>query len=85
MKPANLCPTKAPALNLRGDYASPGKLTFGRPLPDFNPSGPIPFTVPAKSAPVISIAVKFGRSGEQAEKVAVAKITSAYLAINFAA
>jgi len=53
MKPANLCPTKAPALNLRGDYASPGKLTFGRPLPDFNPSGPIPFTVPAKSAPVI--------------------------------
>ena len=56
MKPANLCPTKAPALNLRGDYASPGKLTFGRPLPDFNPSGPIPYTVPAKSAPVIHAA-----------------------------
>jgi hypothetical protein len=53
LRPANLCPTKAPALNLRGDYASPGKLTLGRPLPDFNPSGPIPYTVPAKSAPVI--------------------------------
>lgn len=25
----------------------------GRPLPDFNPSGPIPYTVPAKAAPVI--------------------------------
>ena len=52
VKAANLCPPTSPGLP-RGDYASPGKLTFGRPLPDFNPSGPIPFTVPAKSAPVI--------------------------------
>jgi hypothetical protein len=51
--PVNLCPTKSPAANMRGDYASPGKMIFGRPLPDFNPSGPIPYTVPAKSAPVI--------------------------------
>ena len=47
VKPANLCPTKAPAVNLRGDYASPGKLTFGRPLPVVHPAALAPFKMPS--------------------------------------
>jgi hypothetical protein len=47
VKAANLCPTKSAGVHPVDLYGA------GRPLPDFNPSGPIPFTVPAKSAPVI--------------------------------
>lgn len=48
MKPANLCPTKAPALNLRGDYANPGKLVFPRlAAPVIHPAAALPFKMPS--------------------------------------
>jgi hypothetical protein len=48
VKAANLCPTKAPAVNLRGDYASPGKLAF-RPAaaPVIHPAALLPFKMPS--------------------------------------
>ena len=48
MKPANLCPTKAPALNGLGDYASPGPLLFRRPpVPVVHPAALLPFYLPS--------------------------------------
>jgi hypothetical protein len=50
VKAANLCPTKAPAVNLRGDYASPGKLAFrpaAAPVPVIHPAALLPFKMPS--------------------------------------
>lgn len=45
--PANLCPTKAPALNLRGDYASPGPVLFRPAAPVIHPAASLPFYMPS--------------------------------------
>jgi len=47
VKAANLCPTKAPAVNLRGDYTNPAPLLFGRPAPAIHPAALLPFYMPS--------------------------------------
>lgn len=47
VNPANRCPTKSAGALPVDLYGA------GRPLPDFNPAGPIPYTVPVKPAPVV--------------------------------
>lgn len=47
MPPVNLCPTKAPALNLRGDYASPGPVLFRPAAPVIHPAASLPFYMPS--------------------------------------
>jgi hypothetical protein len=52
VKAANLCPpTSAGTSGGDGGHYAAGV----RPLPDFNPSGPIPYTVPAKSAAPVPV------------------------------
>jgi len=46
--PVNLCPTKAPAPNLRGDYTSPGTLLFRRTSAAIvHPAALLPFYMPS--------------------------------------
>ncbi len=47
VKAANRCPTKAPALNLRGDYASPGPVLFRPAAPVIHPAASLPFYMPS--------------------------------------
>ena len=48
VKAANLCPTKAPAPNLRGDYTTPGPLLFRRPAAAIvHPAALLPFYMPS--------------------------------------
>lgn len=45
--PVNLCPTKAPAVNLRGDYANPGPVLFRPAAPVIHPAALLPFKLPS--------------------------------------
>jgi len=45
--PVNLCPTKAPALNLRGDYTHPGPLLFRPAAAVRHSAASLPFYMPS--------------------------------------